>query len=571
MSSENWNQDESAVVGVGLAAATGNWMQAATLGLSFIYHRFFEPPPPPPPPSHAVAIPRVDAGAPYPLLFGTCRVRQPVLAYASAIENLETNEGDGISGLYPAPTTNSYLYFMDMLFVLGIPMDGGCTLGPPPPPEGSFPTNPPSGVYWGDTMMTSNFPVGSLRGDGGPEDTTGPNGVCQLQIIQSDGSSAEVGGALEFLNGAGTGGTPSSSNQKLVNTSSPYAYTTRAGQYMTTTTNTYPNIVLDLVGTLSGEYIPGYRGLACAFLYGNTPGTGSNPPLLHWLVGRQASVPSVSFTVNSTGALGTSPMAAIYDILTSTNGKLGISTSRIDVAAFQAVCTTLNNEGNVYWRSIESITSVDALFQEMLSQADGGLYEDPVTGLITPWLARNDYDPVNLQRIWPSSTVELRNFALSGWTDIINKIRLQFTNSDDDFRPGFAIAQNDTNALVQSDVRQAMIQMPGCPNQVLANFLAARELAARSRPLIKCQATMDREFFLGQADTRPGDVLLMVWPEYGISNIPMRVVGMDVGSLGSQRVVLDLVQDYFSVFQMQPPTQTTIIKVPFPGGGLIGP
>jgi hypothetical protein len=491
------------------------------------------------------------------------------------MEELEPSEGNGIGGLYPAPTTNSYLYFMDMLFVLGIPMDGGCTLGPPPPPEGSFPTNPPSGVYWGDTMMTSNFPVGSLRGDGGPEDSTGPDtpvsNACLLQIIQSDGSSAEVGGALEFLNGAGTGGTPSSSNQVLAS-SDPNQNPTRVGQYMTVATSTYPTVPFNLQGTLSYEYVPGYRGLACAFLYNNLPTMGGDEaPILHWLVGRQASVPSVSFTVNSTGALGTSPMAAIYDIITSTNGKLGISTSRIDVAAFHAVCTTLNNEGNVYWRSIESTTSVDALFQEMLSQADGGLYEDPVTGLITPWLARNDYDPVNLQRIWPSSTVELRNFALSGWTDIINKIRLQFTNSDDDFRPGFAIAQNDTNALVQSDVRQAMIQMPGCPNQVLANFLAARELAARSRPLIKCQATMDREFFLGQADTRPGDVLLMVWPEYGISNIPMRVVGMDVGSLGSQRVVLDLVQDYFSVFQMQPPTQTTIIKVPLPGGGLIGP
>jgi len=112
--------DVGAAVGaagmLGVGIATGNPLMAANGALSaltFVYHRFLEPQPPPPPPSHTVAIPRVDGGAPYPLLFGTCRVRQPILAWNSpTIAWREVNQGDQVSGLYPAPTNNSYLYFM---------------------------------------------------------------------------------------------------------------------------------------------------------------------------------------------------------------------------------------------------------------------------------------------------------------------------------------------------------------------------------------------------------------------------------------------------------------------------
>src|SRR5262249_17992747 len=67
---------------------------------------------PKPAPAAVSGIPRTDEGAPLPLIYGRCRVRNPVLAW--------------IGNWHLAPHGSSAIaYSLDILFVVGVPFRGG--------------------------------------------------------------------------------------------------------------------------------------------------------------------------------------------------------------------------------------------------------------------------------------------------------------------------------------------------------------------------------------------------------------------------------------------------------------
>src|SRR5688572_18686996 len=75
---------------------------------SYVYHRWFAPKPPKPKPANEISIPRVDEGSSFPLIYGRCRVRSPILAWA---------------GTPSATGSGPWQYFMDFFMVLGIPFE----------------------------------------------------------------------------------------------------------------------------------------------------------------------------------------------------------------------------------------------------------------------------------------------------------------------------------------------------------------------------------------------------------------------------------------------------------------
>jgi hypothetical protein len=91
--------------------------------------------------------------------------------------------------------------------------------------------------------------------------------------------------------------------------------------------------------------------------------------------------------------------------------------------------------------------------------------------------------------------------------------------------------------------------MPGIIREKTARGVAARELDARSKPLMSCTAIVDRSF----VRLRPGDPVVVAWPTPGIASVVFRVVGPDRGTLEDGRVTLDLVQDPFYVWRRLPP------------------
>lgn len=486
----------------------------AALGLmtaGFVYHKWFEDHPKPPP-SKDISLPRTDDGAPIPFIYGLCRVRTPVLAYA----------GDPQAVFFDGFDTNGvsvYLYTLDMFYILGIPFyDGNNHIHAMWAGEYRLDTAPTFGAnikqFW------------ELNGNGDSYFTGGNHEYAKIASPSEVTPGAPITiGTVEFLNGGST--------QELIEQGT-FAHKTVASSFM------------ESYGGVAPSLIPGYRGYMCAFLFDVTSAAGGK-----WVVGSTAQVPAYSFEVSSypTTSLDqqmvgveANPADVIYDLLKGVFAKLGLSAALVDYETFRAAAEALRIEGHGYSRAIEGARSAGEIIQEILVQIDAVMYEDPFDGKIKLKLIRGDYDPQDCLEITVDNCKELQNPAAGGWTGRANKIRILFTDRQNSYADGSATAQNQANAVGQDGlVEEYVVQMPGVCTQALADDIAGRELAARSRPMFKTSAIVDRSFLR----IVPGDVVALTWPDWHINGMLMRVAGVTRGSLENGAIKLDLIQDTF--------------------------
>jgi hypothetical protein len=477
------------------------WLQigavAVLVGIH-VYHRWVEdwlfPPEVKPPPIDEVRIPRTDDGAAVPLIYGRVRVDAPLLVWHSPV----SYEGE--------------FYHMDMFFVLGIGFGNG------------YASQKMYDMWAGDTKLIHSFSEWTdLTGDGNYE------APIIVGYTWDDGDF--TGGMVEFLNG--------NSAQMIVdNSDAPVTY---VGERMMD----YGLAAIDC---------PGYRGYLSIYLFHVTAGA-------RWYTGKSLSIPKYSWEVASwnTGhpQLGTyarvgddsNPINVLYDLLAAKFGKAGVE-SYVDMTSFQAAQYTLHTETHGYSIVIQKAVELDNHITDVLKQIDATLYEDAADGKLKIKLIRNDYDPLTIPHITKSNGAELVNFAIGGWSDIPNKLKLIFTNRADEYRDGTAYFQNLANVNMQDgQVIEHVIRMPGVTSQSLANAIIAREGAAICRPTMKCSVLVDRSFLR----TNIGDAVKVTWDQPDIPGLVFRVAAVDRGMLADNKIRLDLIQDYFYVWRNLPP------------------
>lgn len=483
----------------------------------YVYHRWGEAPKRPPGRDERIDIPKTDEGSSVPLLFGKALVRKPVIAWHGNADRIDDVAHAGLS-----------YYRIDIHWMCAIPMSGG--------------TN----RYW--SAYASEKKMGLL-----PSPPVLPGGGA----LYSQDNSVTVGNELspdflslpfEFWDGSPTQDLSTGSLLSLCNADAGIAATE----------------------------VPGYRGVM-------TLTTGHQTSKL---MRREPSLPDIAFELSSyppypsiwdsggsffgtwqqCGDDGANPADVIASILCDRYGKLGRDPSTyLDSASFRLAAQTLYVEGHGFSRAFEDRKATGEMLDEILRQIDGVLYQEPTTGLFVLKLIRADYDPNSLQTIDPTNCEAIDNFAAAGWANTINKVRLIFTNRADGYQDGSATAQNMANAAGQDgEVRELEIRMPGVCTQAIADILAARELAAVSRPLRRCRAKVSRVFW----NRRPGDCVNLNWPELNISKAVMRVAAVSRGNASENCVYLDLIEDFFYVHRgVVHPGSGTIGG--FPGGGLL--
>lgn len=534
-----------------LEIATGIFM----LG-DFVYHRISERHADHlPPPDREIDYPRIEDGTIIPLIFGRVRVRNPILAWAGSEFPIFAAAG----GVW-ANEVDRFFFAQSQHFVCGIPMaDGNATSG--------F-----HAMWVGEAKLGispfSNCAPESLTGAGGFEPDTRrlvlsydyePDRTyltTQIKTRQDIGEQ-QIFGDVEFLNGNPT--------QTVVDDSA--VPTTYLGKFMTVTTTAFPGTPeRDLSGTLNFNGVPAYRGYLSVFLFKR-----DDSLLHHWSLGGDNSTGSYSFEVSSYPDSGGYPAVGIYavigqdanpaniiwDVLVAKFGKLGLSSSLLDLTSFQAAAHTLYIEGHGYSRCFDEATAAQDIINDILQQIDGLLYQDLATGKVCLKLVRPDYDPATVMEITTENCKTLEDLAAGGWTGRPNKIRILYTDRANGYREGSATASNLANAVGQDGiVREQVLRFAGCCTASLAASLAARELAARSRPLIKCRAIVGAEFLR----VTPGDVVKVTWRHPGISGLFFRVVAVDRGMLLDSTIALSLVQDFNYVWRNLPPRSAWIIE-----------
>lgn len=270
-------------------------------------------------------------------------------------------------------------------------------------------------------------------------------------------------------------------------------------------------------------------------------------------IGEQANLRKMAFVLeNYTNALSLpnsgkvgedmNPAEAIYQIMTDTWRGMGINPADIDVVTLQTIGITLHSEGNGCSVVVTAESTGASLIQEILRQIDGIAFQDPETGRIAFKLIRNDYVVGSLPIYDENDIIKVRNFSRTGWEEVIAQVKVSFPQRD---RESDAVAISQDMATVQmiGRLRSTTVSFPFCYDKTLANNLASRERAQLSVPLFRMTLEMNRN-----ANTlRPGDVFRLDWADYGLENLVMRVQKFDMGELLDGRIVVDCLQDSFSL------------------------
>jgi len=462
--------------------------EMALVGYSYAYHRWGGANQRPAARPADISLPRVDFGAPVPLIYGKCLVRTPFLAYSG-------------NNHIPEPDPGNTLYELDMMFVVGVPFYGGrATLGVA------------NSMWAGDTRC------GTLL-----DPTEGP-GERQIFVMNTSGAPEDLSGFGEFFSGSPT-----------QNVGDP-GTRTRASM---------------MLAGIDPTRIPGYRNQVVFSFVGQGTGAGMtlgrSPQVPAF--GFEVSSLSTGTPADMGQSLDedADPAAVIFDLLTSPWGKLGLPESKVDRASFEAASVVLFAEGHGYSRCFDQVDDAFTMIDDVLRQIDAVLYEEPTTGKFTLRLIRKDYNVGTLDDINPDNVSAISNYSAQGWSETPNQVRVTYTKRAlvgrrSNYVEGLAIGQNEANAIAQGGKRRPVdIRYAGCCTDELAQKLASRELAVLSQPSVLLTVVVNRSFY----EARPGDVFTFTWPELGINKMVMRVARVNLGQLHDGRISLDLMRDIF--------------------------
>jgi hypothetical protein len=469
------------IQGAAIALLAGDW----------IYHRWFEDKPQKSRAAREVQVPTADVGSPVPLIYGRVRVRNPLLVW------------------HDTPTFSSPYYIMNMFFVLGVGFDDN--LG----------TNRVHNIWAGDwKLFWSQIGGTAMTGVGGPE--------AQVSIIGTGADGNDYGtGLLEFLDG-------SPLHVVAQDGASSGDAVTWAGRRM-------------IASGIPVAEIPSYRGYITVLLHGSSPD--------QWIFGRSPSVPAYSFEVSSyrssssypgIGAYAqvgqdSNPINVLYDLYVAKLSKAGISASVIDMPSWQSAAVKCVSESIGYSRYIENSAKLDDHIIEVLRVIDGVLRWNPKTGKIELKLIRPDFDPNTIPHITKDECSDITNFAFGGWTDVVNKVNIAFTNRALDYAGDVVADESPANAVRQDgENNEVTLQFPAICEAGQALMTAKREGYARSIPIMKFRAHVDSEF---ADDILQGDVVKVTVPRPPISGLYFRVADVDRGTIKDGKIQLDLITD----------------------------
>lgn len=515
---------------------------AIQLGLH-IYHRLTDRHPKPPKDTAVLQTPRTEPGTPVPLVFGRVRVRQPILAWHGSLQTRD-NDNDVI-GYYR-------IYACDMLFVVGIPMGDGTT-------RAGLGTGPKLwNVWWGDIKL----PAGA---NGLPFFNGSTTYYGQNVFRAAFGGSARGG----WLRGA-------------------YYW---HGGWTDQSFMAPPSRIGDQWAAAIGDgtLVPGLARQMCLSFVRLSDLSGLDPytdqtladasvssddawPSSGFVMGEAPSVSSISAEVSTYGDIvggvsdhifsmrneGTDfggdadPAEVLYCLCVDNFGKLGLSKDWIDLPSFAAASATLKAENHGFSYAFDQRRPAREHIHQVLSQIDAVIRFNRRTRKFELKLIRGDYDPNDATTVMVIDKNNCTGFetpAASGWTDIVNTVRVTFTDRSRDYEENSVATPNQANAYGQGMVAEEVVGHPGITNETLAAEVAARELGWRSRPMMKLSALVDRSFYRVSV----GDVVKVNWTKPDIAGVIFRVAAVDHGTITDGVIRLDLIQDAYYVWRGRPP------------------
>jgi len=306
-----------------------------------------------------------------------------------------------------------------------------------------------------------------------------------------------------------------------------------------------------------GANVPAFRGVTCAVFHSSaalnqgvyeSPTTGGyltaiTPYPKPWAFD-VTDIPGGSFNVPAQNINGGSANGGhvIYDCIIDTDWGMGRPAGDIDAASFTAVTNALFAESFGLSLTYGTQSPVEEFIREILNHINAVLYTDRQTNQFVLKLIRDDFDPLTLPIFDETNIASLVSFERPSYAEMTNEVVLKYrvrgTLSDT------AITVQDlASAEAQGGLVSQTISMTGIDNSDIAARVAQRELRQLSTPLARIRFIANREAW----EVNPGDVIKLSWGAYGISEMILRVVQVDYGTLESGLVGIDAVEDIFGL------------------------
>ncbi|UDY80362.1 putative tail protein [Achromobacter phage AXY1] len=301
------------------------------------------------------------------------------------------------------------------------------------------------------------------------------------------------------------------------------------------------------------ENCPGFRGITSLFFYDgeSSRATGVGFPGFYW-GSNFPTIPPVDVTVTRypVGPNGDkmpgpnglcNPAHIIYECLTNRSWAMGCPVGLIDIPSFQAAANTLAAEG--FWMGLGWYRSdtIENFIGEVLDHIQAALGPDPATGKWRIKLLRDDYDMNNLFIVHPGNA-SITKMQRKLWGETANEVSVTWTNPANEEEESITV-HDDANIAAQGQVVTTTRNYYGVRDPNLASRLALRDLRQSASPLLSVDVEIDRRGW----NMKPGDVVELRWPEYGIGSCFMRVGDINYGELGSSRIQTSLLEDIFGL------------------------
>lgn len=234
----------------------------------------------------------------------------------------------------------------------------------------------------------------------------------------------------------------------------------------------------------------------------------------------------------------------IRECLTNTEWGMKVPSSLLNDVTWQAAADTLYTEGfGLCLKWEDQNQTLKDFVNDVLRHINASLYEEPSTGEIIIKLIRDDYVVDDLDTYDESDIVEISNFDRGSVYESVNTLQLQFWNIYEN-QP-VSIPDHDIASMNMQDGKwvEKEVSYNGIVDAALAGKIIARERQqAGSFPVvlqIKSKRTM--------SGLRPGDVFIMNYTNPEISEMVMRVIQVNFGTLTNGIITLQVIQDVFSI------------------------
>lgn len=376
-------------------------------------------------------FPRIDEGTPKQLLYGTRRIKGPVIMAAGDFRSVEIRKKVKTGLFKKKKVTIGHEYFLG--FQLGFCLHSNSSIEL-------------TKLYADEKVVYSGSVIPA--GDDGTLFT-----VNRPNIYGGYSNGGGIRGNFRFYDGRFT------QNQ---------------------------NVYLRRFGTLT----PNYRGLC--HLVAQQPNIGESTQLKPFSA-ELRNIPAGLGVGRTAVGLECNPANMIYDLMTNDWGRMGLNTALVNTVGFQAAADTLVAEGNGISMTLEQSLDADEAVQEVLRQIDGILAEDVQNQTMNLILIRDDYVAADLPLFDESNVKDVRSFQTKLWANNFNEVRVKYPSRDDNYKEKMVTAQDQAAIGQDGRIISTTYSFPGVCTAALANQIAARELQFNSTPFVSAALICNRE------------------------------------------------------------------------------